>query len=143
MDFAFFLQRLPGGVRMNDWQSYWEQGGSFFKTACGGYERPGKFNPDALFNLVALSIEKMSMALLLRESVLPEGHTFRDLASGLEKVAPLPDGLMKNLIDLDDYQSGFCSLEAEPSNPISRDDIPFMLQTCHRLQAYVREHVQG
>ena len=128
---------------MESWQSYWEQGGSYYRTACGGYKRPEKFNPDALFNLVAMSIEKMSMAMLLKVSAMPEGHTFLDLAKSLDKVAPLPNDLKDNLIRLDDFQAGFCSLVSEPARTIALDDIPPMLQVCNRLQSYIRDYVDG
>ena len=128
---------------MESWQSYWEQGGSYYRTACGGYKRPEKFNPDALFNLAAMSIEKMSMAMLLKDSVMPEGHTFLDLAESLDRVAPLPDDLKNSLIRLDDFQAGFCSLVPESSPSIDLDDIPPMLRVCDRLRSYVRDYVGG
>ena len=121
---------------MDDWQSYWEQGRSFYNTARGGYRHPEKFNPDALFNLVAMAVEKMSMALLLRKSVMPEGHTFQDLAACLDEVVGLPDDLQARLTRLDDYQAVFCSLSPVFSEPIRREDVPSMLETCDRFEEF-------
>lgn len=122
---------------MKDWQSYWEQGGKYLETACSGFDRPEKFNPDALFNLAAMALEKSAMALLLKESSLPEGHTFGDLASGLEGVAPLPEDLKVGMARLDEYQAGFCSLEPVRKDPLTRDDIPPVLSICRHLREYV------
>ncbi len=122
---------------LEEWKTYLEHGEEFYLCAKGGYGKPEKFNDDALFNLAAMAIEKFSMGYLMKNGVLPEGHSFVDIADKLESVTPLPADLREELKGLDRYQQSFCSLEIFRPDPITRENIPPMLGTCEKLREYI------
>ncbi|MBN2628794.1 MAG: hypothetical protein JXA95_19175 [Spirochaetales bacterium] len=123
---------------LDEWKTYLEHGEEFYLCAKGGYERPEKFNEDALFNLAAMAIEKYSMGYLMKNGILPEGHTFQDITEKLDSVIPLSEDLKEELLGLDKYQQSFCSLEIFRPDPITRENIPPMLGTCEKLRKYVK-----
>jgi hypothetical protein len=123
---------------LDEWKTYLEHGEEFYLCAKGGYNRPEKFNVDALFNLAAMAIEKFSMGYLMKNEILPEGHTFRDITEKLDSVIPLTADLKEELIGLDTYQQAFCSLEIFQPDPVTREDIPPMLGTCEKLREYIK-----
>ena len=123
---------------LDEWETYLNHGEEFFNCARDGYGNPKKFNEDALFNLAAMAIEKYSIGFLMKNAILPEGHTFHEIVASLNSVTPLPDGLSEEISGLDKYQAAFCSLEIFRPDPVTREDIPPMLDTCGKLQDYVK-----
>jgi hypothetical protein len=127
---------------MGEWKLYLNHGEEFYRCAKGGFDKPEKFNTDALFNLAAMSIEKTSMGFLMKNSIMPEGSGFQNLVESMKEIAPLPSELEAEIINLDKFQAGFCSLEIFRPDPVTREDIPPMLDVCTRLQAYVKTNLE-
>jgi HEPN domain-containing protein len=89
---------------LNEWKMYIDHGKAFYKYAVSGLNRPEKFNEDALFNLAAMAIEKLSIGFLMGNSVLPRGHSFQNLVDSMNQVVPLPHSLKEEITRLDIYQ---------------------------------------
>ncbi|MDC7222238.1 MAG: hypothetical protein PQJ60_00785 [Spirochaetales bacterium] len=128
-------------MSMSEWKLYLDHGDEFYRCAKGGLEKPEKFNTDAVFNLTAMAIEKLSVGFLMKNSIMPEGHTFHEIAESLNEIAPLPTQLEQEIVGLDKYQESFCSLDIFRPDPMTREELPKMLDTCERLQEYVQAHM--
>ncbi|MDC7221148.1 MAG: hypothetical protein PQJ59_14525 [Spirochaetales bacterium] len=126
---------------LDEWEMYLEHGDEFYRCAKGGFDKPEKFNTDALFNLAAMAIEKMSMGFLMKNSMMPEGSGFQNLVNSMNEVSPLPSDLEEEIVGLDKFQASFCSLEIFRPDPVTRKDIPPMLDVCDRLQRYVKANL--
>ncbi len=122
---------------LDEWELYLKHGEEFYRCARDGYGNPEKFNEDALFNLAAMAIEKFSMGFLMKNSLLPEGHTFHEIAESLDELRPLPSDLKEEIAGLDKFQASFCSLEIFRPDPVTREDILPMLETCEKLRDYI------
>ncbi|MEN8190641.1 MAG: hypothetical protein ABFS19_12415, partial [Thermodesulfobacteriota bacterium] len=65
---------------IDDWQEFLAEGNQFLATANNGYARRQQvFTAEILYNLVAMAIEKLIMALLMESGNLPYNHTMHDL----------------------------------------------------------------
>lgn len=106
------IQPKENIIQIDNWQDYLRDGEQFLSTAVGAYEKGKKtFNPEALYNITAMAIEKFIMAFLMTRGDLAENHTMVDLAFALERhTGPLPE-LWEKLRYLDSFQD-ICDLES-------------------------------
>lgn len=92
-------------VSIDDWQEYLRDGQQFLRTATGAYRKKrAAFTPEAIYNITAMAIEKLIMALLMKNGDLAENHTMTDLAAALERHTGPQPGLREQLIFLDSFQ---------------------------------------
>ena len=71
------------------WQEFLEEGNQFLATAVNAHAKSKKaFTPEILYNLVAMAIEKLIMALLMKSGNLPYNHTMHDLVEAMVAAAP-------------------------------------------------------
>ena len=121
---------------IDDWPRYREEGEQLLQLAERAHGRHKKaFTTTILYNLVAMAIEKLVMAALMRCGQLPDNHTLHDLVAALERW--LPDsvrGLAEPLRRLDRFQELGDPYDGTIAAP-SRDEITAMLVLAHRLAA--------
>jgi hypothetical protein len=108
---------------LDGWQSYRRDGEQFLRTAVNAHQRGNpRFNPEITYNLVAMAIEKLIMALLMQRGDLADNHTMVDLLAALQRhLGPLP-GLTADFAFLDDFQQ-ICALETYHRRPPAPADI--------------------
>ncbi len=128
------IQSLENITPIDDWQDYKRDGDQFLKTAIGAVLKKKKtFNPEALYNLVAMAIEKFIMSFLMRHGDLAENHTMQDLLYSLEKHLGKQPGLAKKLMYMDSFQE-ICELETYVIRIPSENDLQEFLAIGKEVQ---------
>jgi hypothetical protein len=91
---------------MNDsFKEYIEDGLKYYNTASKGRKnKPNIFIPDILYNLLAMSIEKFFMGVLVFKGDMADNHTFTDLINSAGRFMSLPDDFVRRLKELEAYQ---------------------------------------
>ena len=137
------ISLIPRGA-IQGWQDFRREGEGFLKTATAAYtKRPEVFTAEILYNLVAMAIEKLVMAALMRYGTLPYNHTMADLVEAMEQTFPgAIQGLRAGLLQLDKYQQ-ICDLDTYRITPPGRREIPAMLDLGARMQELVAEKIMA
>ena len=120
---------------IDDWPRYREEGEQFLRLAERAHEQQKKaFTPTILYNLVAMAIEKLVMAALMRCGRLPDNHTMHDLVAALERWLPeTVRGLSEPLCQLDSFQD-ICDPYAGTITAPSRREVESMLILARKLE---------
>lgn len=121
---------------ITDWQEFLEEGNQFLATASKAYAKKRQaFTVEILYNLVAMAIEKLIMALLMKSGNLPYNHTMHDLVTSMEEFLP---GCLTDLGDelkaLDAFQE-ICDIESYTIRPPDSAEIARMLELANKVQA--------
>lgn len=67
-------------VAITGWQDFLVEGDAYLKTGNGAYaKRRTVFTPEIIYNIIAMGIEKLVMATLMKVGELPYNHTMYDL----------------------------------------------------------------
>lgn len=105
------IQPRESIIAIDNWQDYRRDGEQFLETASKAWRKGNsRFTPEILFNLVAMAIEKLVMAFLMKQGDLAENHTMGDLWRALERhVGPWPE-LARQFAYLDSFQE-ICEIE--------------------------------
>lgn len=117
------------------WEEYLHDGDAFLRTGLSAYEKGRKaFTPEILYNIVAMAIEKLVMAALMRHGSLPYNHTMKDLVEAMVEVFPKEIAeIQEALLDLDKYQN-ICEVETFTIITPDRNEIPKMLALAVKMQ---------
>ena len=120
---------------IDDWPRYQQEGEQFLQLAERAYWRHKKaFTTTILYNLVAMAIEKLVMAALMRCGRLPDNHTLHDLVAALERWLPeTVRGLAGPLCELDSFQD-ICDPYAGTITAPSRREVESMLILARKLE---------
>ncbi len=121
---------------IDDWQDYRAEGNQFLATATNGYaKRRQVFTAEILYNLVAMGIEKLLMALLMKSGNLPYNHTMHDLVESMEEFLPgRLNGLGERLKALDAFQE-ICDIESYNITPPTMAEVGQMLALAREVQS--------
>lgn len=90
-------------------RTFLKDGSSYLKTARGGLNRPSVFTRDILYNILAMSIEKSIMGILIFHNTLADNHTFSDLVDSLSRVIDIDASVAADLLEFERYQA-ICSV---------------------------------
>ena len=117
------------------WEVYLREGNQFLATANNGYaKRQQVFTAGILYNLVAMAIEKLIMALLMESGNLPYNHTMHDLVAAMEEFLPGDLGdLGEELKALDAFQE-ICDPYSFTITPPTREEVVRMLELAGKVQ---------
>ena len=120
---------------IDDWAQYRLEGEQFLRLAEQAHHRQKKaFTPTILYNLVAMAIEKLVMAALMRCGRLPDNHTLHDLVAALERWLPeTVRGVAGPLCELDSFQD-ICDPYAGTITAPSRREVESMLILARKLE---------
>lgn len=113
---------------ITDWQIFFKDGEGFLRTAERAYTLKKKvFTPEVLYNLLAMAIEKFSMAILMHQGALPYNHTMGDLVESLELTFPGEfETLKKKILALDAFQE-ICEIDTFTIIPPTLEQIATIL----------------
>lgn len=125
------------------WEDFLHDGEAFLRTGQGAYTKQRKaFTPEILYNIIAMAIEKLVMAALMKHGALPYNHTMGDLVEAMETTFPgCIDSVKDDLLALDQYQE-ICDIDAFSINPPEAEAIPAMLELTSRLQDLVQRKIK-
>ncbi|HIJ79789.1 MAG: hypothetical protein OEY01_13825 [Desulfobulbaceae bacterium] len=125
------IKRQP----ISDWQVFLEQGNQFLATASKAFARQREvFTPEILYNLVAMAIEKLIMALLMKSGNLPYNHTMHDLVESMEEFLPgRLAGLGGELKGLDAFQE-ICEVDNFTIRVPAAAEVAGMLALARKVQ---------
>jgi hypothetical protein len=128
-------------IPLDGWQSYRRDGEQFLRTAVNAHQRGNpRFNPEITYNLVAMAIEKLIMALLMQRGALADTPTMVDLLAALQRhLGPLP-GLTADFAFLDDFQQ-ICALETYHRRPPAPADIGRIVAIGLRMRELLAPHL--
>ena len=124
------------------WQEFLEEGNQFLATANNAYtQRKEPFTTPILYNLVAMAMEKLIMALLMKNGKLPYNHTMHDLVEAIDEFLPGElEGLGAELKAWDGFQD-ICDIESYSITPPTMGQIGGMLTLALEVQARVMHSV--
>ena len=127
---------------ISGWQEFLEEGCQFLATASKAFgSRRGVFTPEILYNLVAMAIEKLIMALLMKTGNLPYNHTMHDLVEAMEEFLPGSlEGFGKKLVRLDGFQE-ICDMDSFKITPPNIDEVGEMLELAWQVEALIMEKI--
>lgn len=92
------------------YRDFQREADAYLKTAIGAKKRPQVFTPPIVHGILSMAIEKHIMAILMESGKLPDNHTFDDLVSAMDAVAPLDPDLANFLLELNRFDD-MCSLD--------------------------------
>lgn len=117
------------------WQEFLKEGRQFLATADKAYSQKKKaFTTEILYNLVAMAIEKLIMAMLMKSGNMPYNHTMHDLVAAMNEF--LPGGLGNlgdELVALDAFQE-ICDKESYTIKIPTMDEVSKMLKLAHEVE---------
>jgi len=132
----------PHSEPIKGWEEYLREGNQFLATANNAYtQRKEPFTTPILYNLVAMAIEKLIMALLMKNGKLPYNHTMHDLVEAIDEFLPGElEGLGAELKAWDGFQD-ICDIESYSITPPTMGQIGGMLTLALEVQARVMHSV--
>ncbi|MHB1183578.1 MAG: hypothetical protein ACYC4A_02615 [Desulfobulbia bacterium] len=132
----------PHSEPIKGWEEYLLEGNQFLATANNAYiQRKEPFTTPILYNLVAMAIEKLIMALLMKNGKLPYNHTMHDLVEAIDEFLPGElEGLGAELKAWDGFQD-ICDIESYSITPPTMGQIGGMLTLALEVQARVMHSV--
>jgi HEPN domain-containing protein len=105
------IQPRANIIPIDSWRDYRRDGEQFLKTAADALRKGNRrFTPEILYNLVAMAIEKLVMAFLMKRGDLAENHTMGDLLHAMEKHIGHHPELAEQFTYLDSFQE-ICEIE--------------------------------
>lgn len=90
---------------MSEYDSFLTEGKQFLMAAQGKDGKPSKLAADIRYNLLALSLEKSMMAILLYNHDMADNHTFTDLLNSVVRHVEIPQVIADEIAALEQVQS--------------------------------------
>lgn len=90
---------------MDEYDKFLTEGIQFLKAAQGKDGKPSKLAADIRYNLLALSLEKCMMAILLYNHDMADNHTFTDLLNSVVRHVEIPPVIANEIAALEQVQS--------------------------------------
>ena len=120
------------------WQEFLKEGNQFLSTARNAYANKREaFTAEVLYNLVAMAIEKLIMALLMKNGNLPYNHTMHDLVAAMDEFLPeVLEGLGDKLKALDAFQE-ICDKENYTIITPSMSEVSRMIYLAKEVQTII------
>ena len=136
------IQPRANIVPISDWQTYYRDGNQFLKVACGAVSKKiVSFTPEILYNLVAMAIEKLIMAFLMKNGDLADNHTMADLLDALERHVGKHQRLTEKFAFLASFKD-ICELESYRRLDPTPAEIDRILAIGVEVQGLLAPHLQ-
>ena len=134
------LQTFTEIVPLDNWQDYLRDGKQFLGVARRAYTQKRRtFTTEILYNLVAMGIEKLVMAFLMKNGDLAENHTMGDLFLSLQKhLGDLP-GYQEDFRFLDSFQE-ICDLAQYTRKIPDSKEMSRILVIGNRVELLLSDH---
>ena len=123
-----------------EWREYFGQGDQFLALAAKGVDRLDKFNGEALYNLLAMAMEKHFMALFLQRGRLPEGHTLHELIQAADGLIRVDLRLLEEISVMDSFQE-ICSNDEFVKKTPSTVELKRFIDCARRLRTCIHEQL--
>lgn len=140
------LAGFPGvkSEPIKGWEEFLKEGNQFLATANKAYvQQREAFTSEILYNLVAMAIEKLIMALLMKSGNLPYNHTMHDLVEAIDEFLPGElAGLGEELKGLDGFQD-ICDMHRYAIMSPTMEQIGGMLKLALEVQTRVMTSVMN
>jgi hypothetical protein len=128
-------------IEIDNWQEYRRDGEQFLHTAVSAANsRNPRFTPDTLYNLVAMAIEKLIMAFLMRHGDLADNHTMLDLLRALERHIAIRPDLAGEFAYLDAFQE-ICAIDTYSCRTPSTADIGRITAVGREIRELLAPHL--
>ena len=124
-----------------DWQEHISTGRKYLKTAGNGLTRPSVFNNELIYQLTAMAVEKLLVAVFQYHHRMPADHTLDGLVDELALFCPLDEDLADRIKELGRFDD-MCPLI--PVNRIVPDDteIKAILAVGSQVVAFAERQVR-
>ena len=124
------------------WQEFLQEGKQFLTTAENAFAKNrASFTAEILYNLVAMAIEKLIMAQLMKSGNLPYNHTMHDLVEAMDEFLP---GHLHHYADklkaLDGYQE-ICDTETFTIVPPTMAEVEKMLELAGEVKDLIMAQI--
>ncbi len=135
------IQPRENIISIDNWQEYRRDGEQFLCTATTALKKGNtRFTPEILYNLVAMAIEKLIMAFLMRQGDLAENHTMLDLLHALEKHVGEHPEMTEQFTYLDSFQE-ICEIETYRRQTPSAAEIDTIVAIGKNVQRLLTPHL--
>ncbi len=126
------------------WQEFLHEGQQFLATASRAHIAGKKaFTTEILYNLVAMAIEKLIMAMLMKSGNLPYNHTMHDLVESMEEVMPgRLQGLGEELKSLDAFQE-ICDQDEYHIKVPTQTEVSKMINLAVQMETLTTQQVMN
>lgn len=132
------IQPFTAIAPIDDWDVFQKDGNQFLNTAVAAFEKKKKaFNPESIYNLTAMAIEKFIMAFLMCRGDLADNHTMQDLMYALERHLGKQPELAEKLKYMDSFQEICDPVEFTIQIP-TEDDLSKMLEIGRYVQTLLQ-----
>ncbi len=136
------IQPRENIIPIDNWQDYRRDGEQFLGTAASALRKGNsRFTPEILYNLVAMAIEKLIMAFLMRRGDLAENHTMIDLLHALEKHVGEHPEMTEQFSYLDSFQE-ICEIETYRRQAPTTDEIATIVAIGLDVQRLLAPHLE-
>lgn len=116
------------------YMEFLEEGSKYLRAAKGGIHRPAVFTDEILYNILAMSMEKCFMAILVYNGTLADNHTFTDLINSVKQVVPLNETLVEEILRLEKCQTICSVFDGYARKTPSHNDIKKMLSIVEEVE---------
>ncbi len=123
---------------IQDWEIFVANGNKYFETSkkmVGGTKR--KFNPEIIYNIIAMSIENNLVGTLMRHGTMPESHVLGDMVDEISRLKDVGE-LGEKIKKMDAFQE-ICSIEHYNRKPVSFEDLEEMIDTAGQVKVLTEE----
>ncbi len=128
-------------VQIRDWHIFLRDGEQFLETARSAYlKRRKAFSPEVLYNLTCMGIEKLIMAVLMKNGDLAENHTMGDLLNALERHIGKDPEIAEKLQFLDTFQE-ICDMDSFIVKQPSAQETARIIRIGTELHTYLTNHL--
>ncbi len=126
----------------NRWVEFFTQGMQYRNTAEGSLKRPEIFKPDIIYNVAAMAIEKILMAVFSKHGQLPYSNTLSAMAGEAKEILAFDETLVSDMERMDRMQM-ICHEESIFCEDMKVTDVPFFLDVMKRVfdksEAYINQ----
>jgi len=133
---------MTAGIEISGAEEMLAEGEGYFRVVERSYLKPKVFTPEIVHNLLSMSMEKFSMAILMHQGLLPENHAFDDLVNALKAVVPMSAEIESALLALD-AESDLCSLEIRKSQIPGPERMAMLIGIGCKLRDAAVDSVRG
>lgn len=120
---------------MGEWTIFLKDAHQYLKAGRGKEGKPSRLSSDIRYNLLAMSIEKSCMAILMYHNDLADNHTFSDLLRGIASFVSVPSELSNELLALEQVQS-ICNIYEYHREKPSEEVVQRLLNAAIQLVDY-------
>lgn len=126
----------------NRWAEFFTQGMQYRSTAEKSLKRPEIFKPDIIYNVAAMAIEKILLAVFSKHGQLPYSNTLSAMAAEAKEILAFDETLVSDMERMDRMQM-ICHEESVFCEDMKVTDVPFFLDVMKRVfdksEAYINQ----